>query len=126
MWFFRQPEELPSNWDESHACCLAFCVTAISRPGPALTVLLSGPARLARRGGGQRGEAAGDDRAAEGRVRGRAEGARYDHLGARQDGAHGGRGQAAGGGGRSRCHQPAGRFERGEAPMEDSLGSCFR
>lgn len=43
--------------------------------GPALTgnCSLAGVACLARRGGGQRGEAAGDDRAAEGRVGGRAE-----------------------------------------------------
>lgn len=53
MWFFRQPEELPSNWDESHACCLAFCVIAISSPGPALTkscsLVRSGPPGTQRR-----------------------------------------------------------------------------
>lgn len=67
---------------------------------------------LSRRGR-ERGEAAGYVRAAEGRVRGRAQGSRDDQQRASQDGAHGGRGQAAGGRGRALHHQPAGGLQRG-------------
>ena len=65
------------------------------------------------RGGGERGEAAGHVGATEGRVGGRAQGSRDDQQRASQDGAHGGRGQAAGSRGRPLHNQPAGRLQRG-------------
>lgn len=36
-WLFRQPGELPNNWDGSHAHSIELCLTAISIQGPALT-----------------------------------------------------------------------------------------
>ena len=67
---------------------------------------------LSRRGS-EWGQASSHVRAAEGRVGGRAQGPRDDQQRAGQDGAHGGRGQAAGGRRRHLRHQPAGGLQRG-------------
>lgn len=67
------------------------------------------------RGSSERGEAAGDVRAAESRVGRRAQGPRAHQHGASQDGAGPGRGAAAGLRGRPHRGQPAGGLQRGRA-----------
>jgi len=70
--------------------------------------------RTLSRRGREWGEATSCVRVAEGRLRGRAQGARDDQHRAGQDGAYGRRGQATGG---RRCalrHQPTGRLQRGK------------
>lgn len=74
---------------------------------------------LSRRGC-EWGEAAGHVRAAESRVRGRAQGSRNDQQRAGQDGANSGRSQAPGSRRGALHNQPAGGFQRGRSECTHS------
>lgn len=85
-------------------------MTATHSQSPSLSL----PHSPSNRGGGERGEAAGDVRAAEGCVGRREEGSRDDLRRALQNGESLGRGQETSLRGRTDGHQPAGGLQRSE------------